>query len=60
MNSMEKKDKAVEPKKKTEKLFNVNVNRRVCTKNGALEVKDNPHKVSLILKKHLKDLGYIE
>lgn len=57
---MEKKDKVVEPEKKTEKLYKINVTKRVCTKFGALEVASNPHKVPLNLKKRLKELGLIE
>lgn len=59
MNSMEKKDKAVEPEKKKVKLFKVILKKRALTKFGALKVADNPHHVPLNLKKSLEKLGYI-
>ena len=54
---MEKKDKAVEPKK--EKLYKVVIKKKAYTKDGALTVADNPHRVTLEVKKSLERLRII-
>ena len=57
MSNMEKKDKAVEPKK--EKLYKVVIKKKAYTKDGALTVADNPHRVTLEVKKSLERLRII-
>jgi len=54
------KEEEVVEVKKPERLYSVNVKKRVTISTGALEVKDNPHKVTLKMKNKLIELGLAE